>query len=256
MADRSNIGWTDATWQLVAGCYNASPGCDHCYAGRMAATRLKHLPVYSKVTDGRSFNGHVQLLERNLDLPLRWRKPRRVFVCSMSDLWQPKVPADFIESAYRVMEQAGQHTFQVLTKRPMRMSAVLNGWQQSATPREPLGWAPPPNVWAGASIESNDFAWRADYVRATPAARRFLSCEPMLDDLTALDLTGIDWVIIGCESGPGARPFSYAGAEALVLRARAAGAAVFVKQVPGRRAGSTITAVERFPAALRFQEYP
>lgn len=190
MALRSEIEWTESTWNPVTGCDKVSPGCKNCYAERLA-TRLKAMgqPNYS--------NGfRLTLHEEVLDLPLRWRKPQTIFVNSMSDLFHDKVPTRFILRLFGVMVQSSQHRFQVLTKRSRRLRKL--------SPRLP--W--PSNVWMGVSVEATDQAWRVDDLRNTGARVKFLSLEPLLGPLPQLDLRGIDWVIVGGESGPRARPMA------------------------------------------------
>jgi len=188
MAAGSHIEWTDATWNPVTGCTGVSPGCRHCYAARMAA-RLQAMgqPRYR--------NGFCVTVHHDaLDLPLRWRKPRRVFVNSMGDLFHEDVPLEFIRAVFDVMARAPRHRFQVLTKRAERLAAVS----------EDLPW--PQNVWAGVSVESSPFLYRLECLAAVPAAVRFVSFEPLLGPLAIGSLEAIDWVIVGGESGPGARP--------------------------------------------------
>jgi protein gp37 len=242
VGDKTAIEWTDATWNPVTGCDRTSPGCDHCYALKMAA-RLKKMGSANYQNDGdprTSGPGFgVTCHPHMLDQPLRWKKPRRIFVNSMSDLFHPDVPDEFIAQVFAVMACAPQHTFQVLTKRPQRMAKLLSDdgdgdtfvarvelsvmemldqgivkpdpeWPQlfpmpGSSFDELLPW-PRPNVWLGVSIESDAYTFRADHLRATPAAVRFISAEPLLGPLPSLDLTGIDWLIVGGESGPGARP--------------------------------------------------
>ncbi len=184
---RSTIEWTNATWNPVTGCTKTSPGCKHCYAERMA----KRLQAMGQANYARGFQ--LTLQEHMLDIPLRWRKPRLVFVNSMSDLFHKDVPTPFIQRVFRTMEQAPQHTFQILTKRADRLREVA----------PQLPW--PENVWMGVSVESADYLDRIDDLRTVPANVRFLSLEPLLGPLTEIDLTGIGWVIVGGESGPGAR---------------------------------------------------
>lgn len=192
----SKIEWTDVTWNPAVGCEHISPGCDNCYAAGVASRQMQ--PAHEGLTIGRKWNGTVRTLPDRLDEPLRWKKPRRVFVGSMTDLFHRDVPDRFLMGVWSTMAQSPQHTFQVLTKRPQRMASFV-----SALP----DWGRElPNVWLGTSIESDQYAWRANHLRNTPAAVRFLSCEPLLGSLPSLDLTGIDWVIVGGESGPGARP--------------------------------------------------
>lgn len=188
MAGPSSIEWTDATWNPVTGCTKVSPGCKFCYAERMAG-RLKAMGA------ARYRNGfEVQLQPAALETPLRWRKPRLVFVNSMSDLFHESVPLEFIQRVFDVMNEAGQHQFQVLTKRSERLAAVA---------RE-LNWGP--NIWMGVSVEGPKYYSRIEHLVSAPAAVRFLSVEPMLEACPSLPLTGVHWVIVGGESGPGARP--------------------------------------------------
>jgi len=188
MADRSAIEWTNATWNPVTGCTQVSPGCAHCYALAFAE-RFRGVPGHP-YQQGFDF----KLWPSRLDLPMQWRRPRLVFVNSMSDLFQDSVPDDFISSVFNVMRKASWHTFQVLTKRPQRAADLA----------EKLDWAP--NIWMGTSIENRKFVHRADYLRRIPAAVRFISAEPLLGPLERLDLTDIDWLIAGGESGRRHRP--------------------------------------------------
>ena len=188
MSTNSRIEWTQTTWNPVTGCTKISQGCKHCYADRMSR-RLQAMGV-PKYRDGFAVAVHSQALRD----PLRWRKPRLVFVNSMSDLFHQAVPTAFVEAVFAVMNAAPQHTFQVLTKRPSRV--------QSLDSR--LHWTP--NIWLGTSIESDDWLGRLDYLRETGAHTKFLSLEPLLGPLPSLTLDGVDWVIAGGESGPGARP--------------------------------------------------
>ena len=188
MAQNSSIEWTEATWNPVTGCTKVSPGCKHCYAERMAL-RLRAMgqPRYR--------NGfRITLQDDVVDLPLRWRKPRRIFVNSMSDLFHRDVPVEFIGRCFDVMRRAAQHTFQVLTKRPERAAELASQ----------LPW--PGNVWMGTSVENADHVWRVGELARVPAQVRFLSVEPLLGPIPDLPLDEIHWVIVGGESGPGARP--------------------------------------------------
>jgi len=184
----SSIEWTNATWNPVTGCSKVSPGCKHCYAERMAK-RLRAMgqPNYAA---GFAVRCHDSMLE----LPLGWKKPQMVFVNSMSDLFHEAVPDGFIERVFEIMRRASWHTFQVLTKRAERLEALGRH----------LDW--PPNVWMGVSVESRTQLSRVDRLRRVPATIRFLSIEPLLERLGTVDLGGIDWAIVGGESGPGARP--------------------------------------------------
>ena len=188
MGVKSSIEWTESTWNPVTGCTKISPGCDNCYAERLAL-RLQAMgqPNYAN-----GFRLTVQ--ERMLELPLRWRMPQTIFVNSMSDLFHRDVPTDYIHRVFDVMARANWHRFQVLTKRSLRL------WRLS----KELGWRP--NIWMGVSVESRDYAFRIDHLRETDAHIKFLSLEPLLGPLPDLNLKGIDWVIVGGESGPGARP--------------------------------------------------
>jgi protein gp37 len=208
MSGLSKIEWTDRTWNPVTGCSAVSPGCDHCYAETIA-NRFKGTKAFP--------NGfELTLRPDRLEDPLHWRKPSRVFVNSMSDLFHPSVPDEFIASVFTTMAKAGEHTFQILTKRPQRMCQFMGRfWLCDCHAGKhtlidsfyrPERVKPLSNVWLGTSIESDRFAFRAAHLRATPAAVRFLSLEPLLGPLPNLDLKGIDWVIVGAESGRGARP--------------------------------------------------
>jgi protein gp37 len=188
MAANSKIEWTECTWNPVTGCTKISPGCLNCYAERMAR-RLQAMgqPNYR--------NGfRLTLHPHMLDLPLRWRQPRSIFVNSMSDLFHNDVPLKFIQQVFDVMRRAPQHRFQILTKRSERLKEL--------SPR--LTW--PDNVWMGVTVENADYTHRIDHLRQTGAAVKFISFEPLLSPIPDIDLTGIDWTIVGGESGPGARP--------------------------------------------------
>lgn len=247
MAD-TKISWTGKTWNPVTGCDRVSPGCDNCYALTLAG-RLKRMgqPKYQADGDPRTSGPgfgvtcHPDVLEE----PLRWRKPQLVFPCSMSDLFHPRVPDPFIGQVFDVMWRASQHTYQVLTKRPQRMAAVL------------AHWVPLPNVHLGTTIESDRYAFRADHLRATPAAVRWLSLEPLLGPLPSLNFDGIDWVVIGGESGHGARPMELEWAADLVERAREAGCRVHMKQlgtVLGKQLGIGHHDFDNFPVEIRLRE--
>ncbi len=184
----SAIEWTGSTWNPVTGCIKISPGCKHCYAERMAK-RLQAMgqPNYAKAFE-------LAMHPHALELPLSWKKPQTIFVNSMSDLFLEGVPAEFIAQVFDVMNQAHWHTFQVLTKRAERLAELS---------RE-LPWSP--NIWMGVSVENGEYTYRIDHLRSTGAAVKFLSMEPLLGPVSNIDLHGIDWVIVGGESGPGARP--------------------------------------------------
>lgn len=213
---KSSIEWTEETWNPVTGCDKVSPGCDNCYAERLAI-RLQAMgsPRYQ--------NGfRLTLHHDKLEEPLRWRRPRLVFVNSMSDLFHPEVPEDFIHRALEVMAQAEAHTFQILSKRPQRAVGLLDGQRL------------PPNVWLGTSIETDRYTFRADYLRKIDTAVRFLSCEPLLGPLPSLDLTDIGWVIVGGESGPNHRPIEAEWVRDIRDRCLALGVPFFFKQWGGR----------------------
>ena len=215
MATNSAIEWTDTTWNPLTGCTKISPGCKHCYAERMA----KRLHAMGQPNYANGFK--LTLHERMLSQPLSWRQPRRVFVNSMSDLFHKDVPDDYILRVFEVMRRASQHRFQVLTKRAERLDKI-----------NPLiDW--PDNVWMGVTIENDDYTYRADHLRKTDAHVKFLSLEPLLGPLDTLDLTGIDWAIVGGESGPGARPMEAQWAEQIRERCDESGVAFFFKQWGG-----------------------
>jgi protein gp37 len=199
MALSSRIEWTEATWNPVSGCNVLSPGCKNCYAMRMAR-RLGMMGQdkyrgTTRISGGRAkWTGLINFDERALELPKRWRRGRLIFVNSMSDLFHDDVPLDYIQRVFAVMRETPQHTYQVLTKRAERLA------QLSAQ----LVW--PKNVWMGVSVESQDYWYRTEFLRRVNSCVRFLSLEPLLGPLTTLDLTGMDWIIAGGESGPGARP--------------------------------------------------
>ena len=215
MGDKSAIEWTEATWNPVTGCTKISAGCTHCYAERMAH-RLQAMgnPNYAAGFE-------VSLHERMLEVPLGWSRPRRIFVNSMSDLFHEQVPARFIYSVFDVMRRADQHTYQILTKRSGRLLDL-----------DPtLNWGP--NVWMGVSVESERFYPRIDDLRRTRAAVKFLSLEPLLGPLPSMNLRGIDWVIVGGESGPGARPMQEAWVLEIRDQCRRADVPFFFKQWGG-----------------------
>lgn len=221
MAQATTIEWTEATWNPVTGCTKVSPGCKHCYAERMAK-RLRAMG------QPRYVNGfRVTLQEDLVEQPLRWAAPRRIFVNSMSDLFHPEVPEFFIRRVFRTMEEAHWHEFQILTKRPERLRALADR----------LSW--PENVWMGVSVETEDYLWRIDHLVAVPAAVRFLSLEPLLGPLQSLPLEGIHWVIVGGESGPGARPMDPEWVRQIRARCLDQGVPFFFKQWGGTRKART-----------------
>ncbi|MBO9502988.1 DUF5131 family protein [Brevundimonas sp. A19_0] len=229
MAQNSPIEWTDVTWNPVAGCLVITPGCTNCYAMRMAA-RLEAMGVakYEGLTrkSGKRYvwTGKIRLDEASLEAPLKWHKPRKVFVNSMSDLFHPDVPADFVARVWSVMERTPQHTYQILTKRPDRMREVLTELDLPA-----LG-----HVWLGTSVEDAAVLSRLDDLRATPAIIRFVSFEPLIGSVAEANLDGIHWAIVGGESGPRARPMNEEWVEEIRRKCLTAGTAFFFKQWGGK----------------------
>jgi len=221
---RSGIEWTETTWNPVTGCDRVSDGCDHCYAATLAK-RLKAMGVGKYQTDGdprTSGSGFgVTTHPAALDQPHRWRRPRVVFVNSMGDLFHARVPISFVREVFAVIAATPRHTYQVLTKRTLRLRRLAGR----------LDW--PPNLWMGVSVEHADVLSRVADLRAVPAAVRFLSCEPLLGPLTGLDLTGIDWVITGGESGPGHRPMHPGWVREVRDRCHTDGVPFFFKQWGG-----------------------
>jgi protein gp37 len=217
MTTKTRIEWTEVTWNPVTGCTKLSQGCKHCYAERMAH-RLKAMrnPRYPNGFD-------LTLHEDLIAAPRRWKKPTRVFVNSMSDLFHEAIPEDFLQRVFHTMADCPQHVFQVLTKRSGRLRKVAPA----------LPW--PRNVWMGVSVENQAVAGRIDDLRAVPAAVRFLSCEPLIGPLHELPLDGIHWIIVGGESGPGARPMRPEWVHALREQCRTANTAFFFKQWGGVR---------------------
>ena len=220
MADKSAIEWTDATWNPVTGCTKVSPGCKNCYAERLA-NRL-HAMGNARYKNGFELTLHPDVLER----PLKWRRPRRIFVNSMSDLFHEAVPLDFIRDVFRVMERASWHNFQVLTKRAERLAELA----------DELSW--PANVWQGVSVESQDYTYRANLLAGVPAAVRFLSVEPLLESIPEVPLDGISWVIVGGESGPGHREIKSEWVREVRDQCLASRVPFFFKQWGGRSAKS------------------
>jgi protein gp37 len=238
VAQLSKIEWTDATWNPVAGCTIASPGCTNCYAMRMAARleaigSLKYTGLTRK-SGGRSvWTGEVHLDAKSLTAPYKWRKPRKVFVNSMSDLFHPAVPDEFIARVWTVMAETPIHTYQVLTKRPDRMRELL---------LQPA-FRVLPNVWLGTSVEDAAVLSRIEELRNTPALIRFVSFEPLIGPVGNVNLSNIDWAIIGGESGPRSRPMQVAWVHQIEDRCRAYATAFFFKQWGGRNkkaAGRTL----------------
>lgn len=217
MAQQSTIEWTDATWNPVTGCTKISPGCKHCYAHRMA--RRLHAMGNPRYKNDFKVTLHDDLIE----LPLRWKRPRRIFVNSMSDIFHPQVSEKFILEVFDVMGRAHWHTFQVLTKRADRLASLSPS----------LPW--PENVWIGVSVENSKYTVRIRDLVRVPAAVRFLSVEPLLGPIPRLPLRGVDWVIVGGESGPKARPCNAEWVQKIRDRCIGRGIPFFFKQWGGTR---------------------
>lgn len=290
---RTNIAWSEMSWNPVTGCSKVSPGCAHCFAERMALTRLTGKPGYPGLPwTPENAHANVVLRPDRLDQPLRWRKPRRIFVNSMSDLFHEQVPYDFLDRVFAIMAAAPQHSFQVLTKRPDRMASYTSfargrietataaihlrgmtpGYTRPVWPSWPL-----PNVWLGTSVENQRWAdERIPHLLATPAAVRFLSMEPLLGPIDLVDPVGrwlmrrdsgidapsrvthftgewpLDWVIVGGESGPGHRPMRGEWVRDIRDRCVAADIPFFFKQWGGR----TPKANGRMLDGRTWDEYP
>ena len=254
MADKSSIEWTDATWNIVTGCSRVSAGCENCYAERLAATRLRHHPSRQGLTDhnGR-WTGGVRFNPGWLDQPIRWSRPRRIFVCAHSDLFHENVPVEWVDKIFAVMAMCPSHTFQILTKRPRRMHDYIVQFDGDEAMERVIGQAEfiagsrgaevvmnatmvaLPNVWIGVSAEDQAAAdSRIPALLETPAAVRWLSAEPLLGPMEIDDhLAGLDWVVAGGESGPGARPMDPAWVRSLRNQCLCAGVPFFFKQWGG-----------------------
>lgn len=252
MSDNSKIEWTDATWNPIRGCTKVSPGCKHCYAETFSE-RFRGVK-------GHAFEQgfDLRLVPEKLHVPLEWNRPRSIFVNSMSDLFHERVPDDYILRVAEVMAKASWHTYQVLTKRSGRMRDLLNS---------KLGFAARlPHLWWGVSVEDRKYGVpRIAHLRAADASVRFLSLEPLLEDIGEINLSGISWVIVGGESGNRARPFDIGWARSVLRQCQGQGVARFVKQL-GRRPVDGHTPLklrickgkdwEEWPADLRVREYP
>ena len=244
MATKSNIEWTEATWNPVTGCTKISPGCKHCYAERMSF-RLQAMGQRN-YANGFELTLHNRMLEK----PLSWRKPQLIFVNSMSDLFHDEVPVEFILEVFDVMQRASWHQFQVLTKRSQRLMEL----------NDQIDW--PDNVWMGVSVENQDYTSRIDHLRETDAVTKFLSLEPLLGPLSGLNLDRIDWVIVGGESGPGARPMHEDWVIQIRDQCNTANVPLFVKQmgeswakvnkVKSKKGGN----MSEWPTNLRIRDYP
>lgn len=243
MSYESSIEWTDATWNPVRGCTKVSPGCKNCYA-EVFAERWRGLAGHPY-----EFGFDLRLLPGKLLEPLRWVRPRKVFVNSMSDLFQNGVPNEFVIKAFEIMRAADWHTYQILTKRPIRMQRLLT----TALPDV----AKLKHIWLGVSVEDKKHGVpRIEHLRNTPTAVRFLSIEPLLEDIGEIDLSGIDWVIVGGESGYGARPIRKAWINSILRQCRRANVPFFFKQWGGvqkKQAGRTLNGkiYNEYPIAER-----
>ena len=228
MAGLSDIEWTDATWNPVSGCLMVSPGCTNCYAMRMASRlqAMQHPNYIGSVrrSGGRPvWTGQVRLIESALSVPIRWKKPRKIFVNSMSDLFQDGVPATFISKVWETMLAADWHVYQILTKRPENMKRILADLKLKSAP----------HIWLGTSVESEDYVERIDVLRSIAAGVRFISFEPLISAVGQVDLSGINWAIIGGESGPSARPIDPEWVADIKRQCRTYGTAFFFKQWGG-----------------------
>lgn len=225
----SAIEWTDKTWNPITGCSKFSPGCKNCYAERFAE-RWR-----GTIGHPYQYGFDIRFWRDRLLLPLKWKKPQRIFVNSMSDIFHEDVPFSFIQSIWLAMQRASHHTFQILTKRSERMlnlSKLLN-------------W--PRNIWMGVSVENEDYTFRIEHLRDMPAEIKFLSIEPLLGPLPNLNLTGIDWVIVGGESGPRARPMKENWAREIRDNCKARRIPFFMKQMAKKR---------KIPEDLFIREFP
>jgi len=239
MSDNSKIEWTDATWNPVRGCTKISPGCTHCYAETFAE-RFRGVPGHPF-----EFGFDLRLVPEKLAEPLRWPKSKMIFVNSMSDLFHEKVPDEYIEAVATVMAKANWHTYQILTKRAERMRELLSSKLNFA--------AKLPQIWWGVSVENRQHGLpRIKHLRAAPAQVRFLSIEPLLENLGEINLSGIDWVIVGGESGPGARPMEADWVRQIRAQCRESKTAFFFKQWGGVRKSETGRILDR----RTYDEFP
>lgn len=249
MSDKSAIEWTDATWNPTTGCSKVSPGCAHCYAETLSLRFGRSNLAWTPANATQNVTVHPE----RFDLPLRWREPKRIFVDSMSDLFHELVPEYVVTQVWATMAEAERHQFQVLTKRPERMPEIIGRMVERFGILD--------NVWLGTSIENDRWVGRAEYLRATPAAVRFISAEPLLGPLPSLDLADIDWLIVGGESGAGRRPIIEDWVLELRDRCNEADVAFFFKQWGGRTPKSGGRELEgrtwdEFPSSTARQQIP
>jgi len=264
----SKIEWTDETWNSIVGCSKISEGCANCYAATAAkSARLQQFERYQKVS---AWNGTVEFVESVLYKPLKWKKSKKIFTCSMSDLFHENIPPSWRNQVFAVMALAHQHTFQVLTKRPENMKryfevnhrAVLkiavDIAEELKVPLFDFDF-PPENVWLGATVENQQRAEeRIPVLKDTPGAIKFLSCEPLLESIE-LDLNGIDWVIVGGESGQGARKCEVCWIEDIVKQCKRYDVPVFVKQLGSNssiKASGKGGDITEFSTAFAIREFP
>jgi protein gp37 len=254
MGQQTSIEWTHASWNPVTGCTKVSPGCDHCYAaalaGRLLRTHYLAHPAAVQTRENAIDPFAVRLWPERLNEPNRWKRPRRIFVNSMSDLFHRDIPEEFVLRIFEIMIECNRHTYQILTKRPSRVHRFLKRNSQLLD-----GACLPSHIWIGTSVENQMVAYRVAHLRLIPATVRFLSCEPLLGPLT-LDLADLHWVIAGGESGPGHRPMELAWARSIRDQCMDAGVPFFFKQVGGRtpKAGGRVLdgkTWDAYPEALR-----
>jgi protein gp37 len=284
MGDRTKIEWCDASWNFATGCLPVSAGCSRCYAASFAARWSKPGERWEGLTDGERWTGAIKVAAHKLEEPLRWKKPRDVFPCSMSDLGYESIPADLVAAAFGVMAAAPNHRFYVLTKRPEQLAARIAGFGPDPVAHcfaaarryglpigaptlldsEPPAW-PLPNVLIGVTVEDQIAAVNRLAVLATiPAAGRFVSCEPLIAAVDLVPwLAGLDWVIVGGESGRRARPMAVAWAARIVDQCLAASVPVFVKQLgahwakhEGHRDDTKGSRIDRWPEEVCRKQRP
>jgi len=268
----TNIEWTNKTWNPVVGCSEISPGCANCYARE--AARSQKLQQFSQYQAVKAWNGTVEFAESQLLKPVSWKSPQKIFVCSMADLFHDNVPDEWIDRVMAIAVICPRHRFQVLTKRPERMRAYFADSSRTRRIcvcaldllRDELNLAigqfdisiPLPNVWLGVTVENKKAIDRIPILCDIPAALRFLSCEPLLEDLGDLSLSGIDWIIVGGESGSRARLCKVDWIRAIAYQCRDRGVPVFVKQ-PGCNTDASASRTNKIgvlPVNLQIQQYP